>query len=1305
MRDVQRIWDAWESGGPYIGDTKPQSRVTVELGWSLQTTGAVLGTWNRGPARWYVDENHDMTTEVELPNVVSVNLSRGVDADAGSCDIVIRNVMPPGLGDPEIPLGQFGNIGAYTWDHGSSQDAKARWGHVANQWHDVLVPNALLRTYQGFGGEEKPLPQAVADGHLVLNGVWLVDDITVGTDGTMSIKCRDMAKLLLDQQLFPPLVPYSLYPLLYKRWDYREFTIPPEPDPGDTCYYTCSYGWSGAGMTTPWHSSTDETYGEYNTGATGHLPAEAFDISYEPADATQAVTPGYFSHQRSYWLSEPKGGPNDWVWLEFTIDQDTAHLIDSIYYHPWGALDYVQVSVFENGEWQTAETAAGGYTVHGMPFVGTFVAAGVGVPGEDTNTRPLPRIYNATRIRLTITNMQAAAEGGFRIGARKIMTCYHPPPFAGLLFAGGSIPVNDDNPQREGYWEVRSGGKVYAFGDARTYPANSPQSEPSPGGVIVSMAVHPSGQGYWLLDSNGRVTSHGLALYWGDAEQSTLNGRRRTDLISIAPLRGGEGYWILAKNGDVFAFGYANSFGNSYHDATMPSGAPATARSIESHPTQDGYWVLWSDGFVAAHGLPDLGSAMDRTGFTLAEYCTRIRRNSTGTGYWVLSGGGHVQALPAAEFFGNVDEAFYDPAQWFRALTWDILPSSINDKGYAIMRADGNLTAQGDSKPFGYGSVGSGGGIQRFDGNYKDYVDIIRELLLWSGFYLHKDPQPVAEMPEVYGNLESTGAYSDANLPPDMFDKRAVMDAIKQIRDIVGFQFWIDAEGGARFESPNWWTLGNYLIDGRPYDRVPEIDERVNLLSHSVVRSASQARSKLIIANNNPMPTAPGKPPAEGVLTTEIVPRTAPDLKGLVVPAMWVNQAFLKVEEQKIMAELLDLRTWFSRRTASVSCVANPLIDINDQVRVLERQTGEVYIHYIRNINISHDLTSGSFTMDLTTHWLGGSPYGINQFFLAGATRPQNDGHWLATIGGYERGVGAADSGVYAFGNADLYERHQADSHLDLIVSMRSTPTGNGYYTLDRRGKMLTYGDAVHRGDVARNTPDVIDMALTPSGQGYWIVERNGFVNVFGDAVSWGDALVSGTMANGQPVRVEAIEAHPTADGYWILLSDGGVQAFNVEHHGNPDPGLLAAPDYFTNLRTTEDGDGYWVLSSNAVVQGRGSAVELGNGTALADEGPAGITWELLTDANGYAIVHGSGRTETFNFADRTPVAGPSDGWLVWSIVSEEAEASLARSDAAFTLSIETIKFLKDSGSQSATNAVAGGFGIPEEPQIKAIPS
>lgn len=1292
MRDVPAIWDAWRSGA-LVGEKRPATRVTVQKGWQLQTTASsTVGTWTRGPARWYQDEVHNYALETELPNVVSVNMTRNLESDAGSCDIAITNAFAASLDQHEVPAGQFGEAGVYTWDHGVAQDAQARWGHTPNAWRDVLVPNALLRTYQGFGGHDKTIEQAVTDGNVVLNGVWLIDDVSISTDGTISIKCRDMAKLLIDQQLFPPLVPYNLYPLLYRRWEIRITAIPAEEPEGDVCY-TSSYGFGDA----EWHSSTDEYYGAFNAGNTGHPAAEAFDMSYESGP----IYPGSLAHQRSYWLSEPRGGPNDWTWVEFTLEGGNSKVVNSIYFHPWAGNYYVQVSIFENGEWVAPQTPDGGLTVDGIPYVGTIVTNWEGGQpwGVDTNRRYLPRDYHASRVRLTITNLVKAWEGGYRSGARKIMACYEPPanPYRNLVFAGAAIPVNNENPQRLGYWQVRANGHVYAFGDARAYPPNSPW--PTPRSIVVAMTAHPSGQGYWILDVNGRVVSYGQALHHGD-----LDLVNREDLIDIAPTPSGNGYWLLAKNGEVFAFGDAVWYGTSVHSATMPSGVPALARSIESHPATKGYWVVWSDGFVTAHNLTHLGNGTDRSGFTDTEYVTAIRRTSTGNGYWILSGGGHIQAFGDAPFISHAAASQYPASEWYKFLAWDLIPSSENNAGYAIQHADGNLEPYGDVTSLDWGSIGSGQQRQRFEGNYKDYTDIIRELLLWSGFYLHPETQPPAEMPEVYGNLETTGAYSESDLPADMFDKRPVFDAIKQIRDIVGYIFFIDAEGGARWESPNWWALGNYLIGGTPYSHMPEIDEVVQLTGHNVTRSGSQARSRIIIANSNPMPTIAGQPPATGVISTEIVPRTAADLRGLIVPAMWIEQSFLKKEEQQLMAELIDLRTWMSRRTASVECTANPLIDINDQVRIIERQTGEVYIHYVRGLSINHDLLSGEFKMTLTTHWLGGSPYGVNTLYLAAAARPQGDGYWTATIGGYTSTGGSAAPGVYAHGAAQLFDRHEADSHLDTIIAMRSTPTGAGYYTLDRKGKLLTYGDAVNHGDTQRSTPDVIDMALTPSGAGYWIIERNGTVHTYGDATFYGQPTVSGTMTNGQPVRAEAIESHPSTPGYWVLLSDGTVYAYNLPHHGNADRDRLTAVEYFTNLRRTADGGGYWIVSGGAVVKAFGNAPWRGDGTRYPDTNWVnGLVWELIPGAaDGYALLHSDGTLDTFAFAERTAV-GAAQTHALWAIVTQEAQAALPDPNVVYGVSPQLMRFLQETGSPGANNAVANGFDTPQEATLKAL--
>jgi hypothetical protein len=1310
IRNVPAIWDTWRSGA-YVGATRPSTRVTVEKGWSLQTTGTVVGNWTRGPARWYQRSDRIKQLETEIPNVLSVTSSRSIETDAGTCDIIIQNTVTPEYGQPETPVGQFGDIGHFTWDHGSSQDARARWGHVQNPWNEVLVPNALLRTYVGFGGQDLAIDEAVAQNKLVLYGVWLIDEISVGTEGTVNIKCRDMGKLLVDQQLFPPLVPGALYPLSYQRWKFVTTGIPGGPYPADQ-HWECQY----------WSSSTDVAYGEWNTGATGHRGTDAFDMSFEP----NTNIPGVLAHQRTYWLSEPKGGPNETVWIEFFVNGGDIGLMNQIYFHPWkGNLEgrgchRVMISIFENGYWAAPEAhfgsgaMTGGVTPEGIPYIHNFVPGTSTVPGGPGDLCTLPRAYNATLVRLTVTDLKWADDfpygyqdpeyhgGGWRGGARKIYA-----HFDGHALGAGNLVAAVDyvrslGADRRGYWQLRSDGQMFAFGDARTFPINSPRNVAA--GPIVKMVAANNNQGYWYVDLTGRVFSAGSAHWFGD-----LDGQQFRDVMSMAVPTNGSGYYLLHSNGRVDAFGSATHYGNSTNPGHV-------ATCITANPAGAGYWVLWTNGVVTAHGgAPHFGN-VTTDNFAYGEWNDSLRPTSNGQGYWVLSTLGRMQVRGNAPFFGQAteslgaDAAYRTPETWYFGVTWDFILSSQSDKGYAIVSADGKLWPHGEFTD--YGSVGVGQARQRFEGNYKDYSDIVKELCLWSGFYLQDEAQPPDKAPAVYGNIETSGAYSETDLPVDMFDKKPVMEAIKQLKEIVGYSVWIDPEGGFRWESPNWWTLGNFLITGVPFPNMPEVDEAVQLVGHNITFSASAARSRLIIATQDPYPTIPGTNPPKGVVITEIVPKTAADLRGLLVPAMWTNGKFLKPEEQKVMADLVDMRMWFSRRRGSVDCVANPLLDINDQVRVIERQTGDVYIHYIRGINFSHDLQSGDFRMSLDTHWLGGSPWGKSSLFHAGASRPSADGYWLVTIGGSEAN---AKAGIYSHGQAAALDSKEADSHLEPIVGLRSTNSGDGYYTIDESGKVLTYGNAHNYGSIYRGmknpndqrpNSDVVDMALTPSGNGYWILQKNGTITALGDAVHQGNATPTGKLVSGADIYAIALESHPTTPGYWVLLTNGTVQAFGLATHGNANRTGFGDSDYVTRLRRTTSGAGYWIISAAGIVQAFGNAtIRTQTYTPpVAGQWFYGLVWDILVAPDGsYALVRADGELVGYGYPIDRPASSPPRQ-ANWALLAPEDYLALTDHTIAFPVSHEVMAFLAGSESPSGNNAVVNNFAAPSPDAIQGVP-
>jgi hypothetical protein len=667
------IWDNWTRGGPFVGEVKPVSRVTVEVGWMLRTqapAGPVPP--DHLPVRYFTCVDDDQE-ETEILNVERVSLDQSIETDAASCTITIRNTnMKTNIGLQELE-GQLGQPGYFTWDRGRSSASRARWNHTPNAWQDVLVPNALIRTYQGFGGEAPmEINEARGIGYLCRTGTWLVDRVRVSTNGVIELQCRDMGKLLIEQQLYPPLVPMGVYPLKYCRYywrteqrqNVRQVTKLSAATGPRRCVYetTANKAWYPSGV------------------VHGHDPAHAFD-----------------GNQESFWLSVGNSGPTEPYSVEW-IQALCGEAIDTVRIHPWAGNYNVYISVMENGAWQGGagtipyqEAGIGRY--NGQYEARIPAVMKVGCPWETSFEVKLPRVFNAERVRLTFTNLAKSQWGPY--------------------------------PYRAGLREM------------------------------------------------------GLGL--------------STDIAT-------------------------------------------TETIVETFKVQ------------------------------------------------------------------------------------------VKD-----------------------------------DGNYKDYSEIVKELLLWSGWFL------CGTDGEVFGNIESTGAYSEECLPVDMFDKKPVIDAITAVKEIVGYVFFIDSDGGAHFESPNWWQAGTLYEDGTFTTFIPEIDERLQLTEYGIEFSDSAARSEIIISTADP------EKDMSGTLTTRFVPPTADILRGIVRPAMWTNGVFTNAAEQAIMAELIAMHIWFSMRQGQITCVANPAIQINDQVRIQERQTGDTYIHYVRGIRSDHDLRSGAYTMTLTTHWLGDS--------------------------------------------------------------------------------------------------------------------------------------------------------------------------------------------------------------------------------------------------------------------------------------------------------------------------------------------
>jgi hypothetical protein len=419
------IWDAWNAGGPFIGDAAAShARVTVEPNWHLNMTGNIVGTYTKGPIRWWQRADNSQV-EVEVPNIKRISTDRSIDTNAATCTITLMNQWM----DENLQIGtagDLGNPGYFTFDRGSTAEARARWGHAPNQWSDVIVPTALLRTYQGYGGKSKTITDAIDDGNLVMTGVWLIDEISVNAKGELSLRCRDMARLLVDMKVYPPVVPAGIpdgYPLRRCKWlNKTEFIQhPPQSIPSQDRNFR--YG----NCIGPSQASASDVYYGFNGAVYGHRPTHALD-----------------GNAGSYWLSVGnayQNAPFAWEWLEVCTGGEE---MDAVYIDPVipdGGSYSVYISVWEGGGWVNG---SGGALIDYRPAgIGLYYGANEArIPWvwKGSCSGPmeirLPRKYAAQKYRITLTTLRDFSKigvGGYawRAGIRETR-----PRLAGYVVPG-----------------------------------------------------------------------------------------------------------------------------------------------------------------------------------------------------------------------------------------------------------------------------------------------------------------------------------------------------------------------------------------------------------------------------------------------------------------------------------------------------------------------------------------------------------------------------------------------------------------------------------------------------------------------------------------------------------------------------------------------------------------------------------------------------------------------------------------------------------------------------------------------------
>jgi hypothetical protein len=272
-------------------------------------------------------------------------------------------------------------------------------------------------------------------------------------------------------------------------------------------------------------------------------------------------------------------------------------------------------------------------------------------------------------------------------------------------------------------------------------------------------------------------------------------------------------------------------------------------------------------------------------------------------------------------------------------------------------------------------------------GNYEDYTDIVKWLTAWTGWYWPNhakvryvdkqnynlqwvNPDPVLAKGRAWGDFMQTGTAGVTKLTVDMFDKKPVMDGIAAVREIVGFEFWIDETGAVIWRLPNIWKRGNYLMPEpdqirRRTQNILTIDESTTLVDLRATLSSKNVREQIFVADVN------GN---FGVAVKGFNP--APSNQRRV--GGWTDQHFRNRAETRRVAELIAVRSAMTYRRAEVTIAANPAIQIDDQVIIKERMTGEGYMHRVMAISSEFDVEVGKWTYTLTTQWLGDEAFTEN---------------------------------------------------------------------------------------------------------------------------------------------------------------------------------------------------------------------------------------------------------------------------------------------------------------------------------------
>ena len=191
----------------------------------------------------------------------------------------------------------------------------------------------------------------------------------------------------------------------------------------------------------------------------------------------------------------------------------------------------------------------------------------------------------------------------------------------------------------------------------------------------------------WLL-SVGLVAGTLVAADVAPLGTSTANGWPHAVVNGISTVDG-RGYWLVYADGTIGAHGNAHFYGDM-SSAGLAGPVPGGAMP----PGGNGYWLVGTDGGIFGFGQARFYGSM--AGRHLNQPMFGIASTRSGKGYWMVAQDGGVFGFGDARFYGSA--ASLPLNQPITGMT-----TSPTSKGYRLVTRDGGVFGYGDV-PF-YGSL------------------------------------------------------------------------------------------------------------------------------------------------------------------------------------------------------------------------------------------------------------------------------------------------------------------------------------------------------------------------------------------------------------------------------------------------------------------------------------------------------------------------------------------------------------------------------------------------------------------------